>query len=1108
MCARLSKRVLWLALLLAALSAGVLSTSTAHNAYADKPLGDKVLEQVAKEQGLALDRLQLGILEPAALPVTGKTLYRAKVIDKETGKVFGVAVDANGMSHDWDKAKQAERAAYLAKYGKLHPALYDRLQKMADTETLTVGMWLKTADLPVTTRAPVYPAALQEGNAPLPPTDVGPPPGTGVPKDVPPERVNTARVAAIQTEQAAQAAAVDAERMSQGNLLKQRIAASEQPLIRDLMAGGRSPVYVSPLAPLVYVTLPKSEIVRLSKRADVDTVYGPNQNRDLMDSARPTQKANTVNAFGFTGTGIRVALVEDSRVETNNPNLAVVNTRIPGDPNVDTHATATAGIVASHHPTYTGIAPGASLYSANATTYTDANLSAAMDWAVYNQSVNVINNSWGGNADNTDLNVHDRHLDYIVRYIWPTVTVAAGNEDNGCGTGTGRVTSPGRGFNVITVGNYADDNTSTWAGDAMDSCSSYVNPSTYVEKPEVAAVGNNINSTTAASPWTGNVGSGTSYAAPMVAGEAALLMSRDHDLNARPEAVKAVILASALHNIEGASALSARDGAGGVDMQAAFHIVDYHMWGWEEVYPTSFPVTHGFHADAGELVRIAIAFDSAPAADYSTDPLLEDLDLYIHRSNNAQVAYSNSSYNAYEVVEFTAPVTDNYHLEVTNYQFNGTKNYLGYAMWTGHRALSPSVPESFGTPPPGRDYYRFDSSIYWNAVGIRPASPADHDMVLYSGSAFGDPASHLSKAGSNYAGSDVDFVVMDGNHIAPAPYYVEVYNYDGTGNYAIQWAVHTADTVGSYGPYTMTTSSVLRVWDVWMPNGQRKYIGIKPVSGNIDFAARLFKSDAGNSSTFYQGKVQAVASSDSSGAAGSEFLSYQATASDWLGLVVWNKAGTLASTYYVYTDFTAPSAGSIVINSGATYATSQSVSLALSATDPETGIGWMRFSNNGTDWSAWENYATTKAWTLAGGDGTKTVYVKYKNNAGMDSAAYTDTIILETTAPTVNISSPSFSEVRSFTVVWTGTDSGSGVASYDVQYKVDDGGTWTPWLTGTAITSQIFGPIDPVTVERGHTYYFRVRGTDNAGNTGVFPGRNGQSSTFVIGDLFLPILNK
>jgi Tol biopolymer transport system component len=75
------------------------------------------------------------------------------------------------------------------------------------------------------------------------------------------------------------------------------------------------------------------------------------------------------------------------------------------------------------------------------------------------------------------------------------------------------------------------------------------------------------------------------------------------------------------------------------------------------------------------------------------------------------------------------------------------------------------------------------------------------------------------------------------------------------------------------------------------------------------------------------------------------------------------------------------------------------------------------------------------------------------------------------------------------TVTWSGIDvGGSGIATYDVQVR-DGAGDWTDWQMGVATTEASFKG------ETGHTYYFRSRGTDRAGNTEEWPPADGDAST-------------
>jgi hypothetical protein len=109
----------------------------------------------------------------------------------------------------------------------------------------------------------------------------------------------------------------------------------------------------------------------------------------------------------------------------------------------------------------------------------------------------------------------------------------------------------------------------------------------------------------------------------------------------------------------------------------------------------------------------------------------------------------------------------------------------------------------------------------------------------------------------------------------------------------------------------------------------------------------------------------------------------------------WTKKGE----WKVINDITPPTGTISINNNTSEYTNSQQVTLNLSATDTETGVSEMQFSNDNQIWSEPETYDMTKQWTLTEGDEIKTVYVKYKDKAGNWSGAVSDSITLDTTPP-------------------------------------------------------------------------------------------------------------
>ena len=136
-----------------------------------------------------------------------------------------------------------------------------------------------------------------------------------------------------------------------------------------------------------------------------------------------------------------------------------------------------------------------------------------------------------------------------------------------------------------------------------------------------------------------------------------------------------------------------------------------------------------------------------------------------------------------------------------------------------------------------------------------------------------------------------------------------------------------------------------------------------------------------------------------------------------------NKVGLWSAIGYSdgITVDTTPPTGTISINNGAAYTLTTAVTLSLSATDHSGTVSQMQCSNDHVTYSTPEPYATTKAWTLTSGDGTKTVYAKFKDTAGNWSNAMNAQIILDTTSPSAPGIDPVTSPTNHTSHTLTGT---------------------------------------------------------------------------------------
>lgn len=650
------------------------------------------LAYIATREGISTGALRIVADHPTEYPNLDRQFQVVTIWDtRPQGQIYKLLVDLQSgrIEEDVSALLAAETRAHESRYGKLQPALYERLQGLNDDETLPVAVWVAAgpgqslaeqqiaASATLAARYPEVRAALERFGKPM---DVSDP---------------------------ALRQRIEAEYIE---LLNAQVEVRSRPLITELTRRGFT-ITTYPGMPSFTAILPKRVILELVRRSDVSAIYLVEaEAKPELDSAVPSSLAPLVWAQGYDGSGVTIAILEHGNVDPNNSFLHLSPVRRDADNGVQDHTTRVASDAASFHDTYRGMAPSATILSAGENGQ-QADVVTALQWA-FDQGARIVNISEGYEADNT-VNWLDRAFDYWARNRFRAIVKSAGN------TG-GSLTTPGKAWNVITVGATDDNNNADWSDDQMWPDSAYVNPVSPHndrEKPEVVAVGANVTALGVNNvPQTR---SGTSHAAPQVAGLVALLVHRNSALSYWPEAVKAIIMASATHNITGPTIIvrgqgDLRDGAGAINAALADAVAQLQAqasttcqvpcWWGHYIDNSNFPVgtdwERTFHADRGNLVRIAIAWWSnadTPGNNYSFDRLDTDLDLRIKDPNNQYIpnVSSLSWDNNYEMVEFVAPQTGDYRIVVRKVRADEPSNYLGIAFVRLYRVYIPLVLKNY-----------------------------------------------------------------------------------------------------------------------------------------------------------------------------------------------------------------------------------------------------------------------------------------------------------------------------------------------------------------------------------------------------------------------------
>ena len=301
--------------------------------------------------------------------------------------------------------------------------------------------------------------------------------------------------------------------------------------------GGRIK-YTYSITPSIAANIPKAAINGLLKHPHVTAVeldgevYAMDQELDNSWGVKRIN-AGTVHASGNTGTAIKIGII-DSGINYTHPDLDGVYSGgydfVQNDPDpmdVYGHGTHVAGITCAENNNFgvVGVAPSCALYSLRVLNDDGvgywSDIVAAMDWAVLN-GMRVVNLSLG---KSTDPGIVVQTAFDNAERAGIVIVAAAGNRGSSSGRGD-NISYPAKFTSVIAVG-------ATDSGDKRASFSSTGSDLELVAPGvSVLSTWNDSTSLSGTQPLCVDgvcyykYGTGTSMAAPHVAGVAALLVAK------------------------------------------------------------------------------------------------------------------------------------------------------------------------------------------------------------------------------------------------------------------------------------------------------------------------------------------------------------------------------------------------------------------------------------------------------------------------------------------------------------------------------------------------------------------------------------------------------
>ena len=464
--------------------------------------------------------------------------------------------------------------------------------------------------------------------------------------------------------------------------------------LADELLSGTEVFYISRYSPVVLAKLSENSAMTIAKHPKIQMIsYYSNDviSEDFTRASSPVisiDTANTINKvnavhtssnYGYTGKGVKIGVFESGFPDTTKFGNLNIQKKVSNGPNIEVknHASMVLDIVSN-------VAPNAEYYlgASHEPKYDMQTVEDLLDLGV-NVIISCI--SFNSFNDYCQYSTSEKWLDHIAYQHDVHYVLAAGNSGGGSVPGIKQGPCPGAmAYNVISVGNIDTKGTLGYSDDLIHSMSSYYSGSNLAYKPDICAPGTSLYSR-----FENEGVTGTSFAAPQVAGVIALMCEQRPALKTQQTSVKAILTAGvnfeSPHRYTPSNANYKKYGAGLLDCVGACYVAGNYRYTNSSIASGTTSKTHTFTVNSSDSrIRVSLAFNvksSGSGTDHGTITTGSKLDLNIQVKDPSGrvVGSSTTKNNNVEIVDFVPTTTGKYSVVVSRADTSAETVYYGLA---------------------------------------------------------------------------------------------------------------------------------------------------------------------------------------------------------------------------------------------------------------------------------------------------------------------------------------------------------------------------------------------------------------------------------------------